>query len=103
MDRAKSLETFSVFAKQQFKTETKVWTYLFIFFAVIAGRVTYWSESVVTDLAEGFWNSALGLSLAYAVGVFLFFYSSRFWVNRGLGLYAGGLSLHDFGCIKGTE
>lgn len=103
MDRAKSLETFSVFAKQQFKTETKVWIYLFILFAVVAGSLIYWMNSFATDLAEGFWNSALGLSLAYAVGVFLFFYSSRFWVNRGLGLCAGGLSLHDFGCIKGTE
>ena len=76
MSNEKSLERFSDFAKEQYKTETKVWVYLFLVISVIFG---------VSNLVSGwsyFANGSLSIDwllseLAMAGVLFLFFCGLR--------------------------
>ena len=75
MNSEKSLESFSRFAKEQYKTETKVWVYLFFILSVIFG-VLIFNTSLYFFAPMGVLNEySLFLSaLVHAVGMFLFLY-----------------------------
>lgn len=76
MNTEKSLEKFSAFAKEQYKTETKVWVYLFLVISVIfaaANLVSAWGYFANGSLSVDWLFS----ELAMAGGLFLFLYVLR--------------------------
>lgn len=77
MSHEKSLEKFSDFAIGQYRTETKVWTYLFLVISVIFGVTNLfvgWEYEAQKDIFSYGW---LLFELVKSVSLFLFLYLLR--------------------------
>ena len=77
MINEKSLEKFSSFAMEQYKTETKVWVYFFFVISAIVGISYLWVGSCTMTPNGIFSNSWLLYAVALSVGLFLFLYVLR--------------------------